>query len=54
MVNNPRGKLLNQSDRSYYFTQKSAEGLAYKPQLFSFGEMVVEETILGEVTVTFF
>ena len=26
MVNNPRGKLLNQSDRSSYFTQKSAGG----------------------------
>ena len=54
MVDNPRGKLLNQSDHSSYFTVRNQLEDELCHELFSFGEMAMEETILGEETVTFF
>ena len=50
LVNNPRGKLLNQSDRSSYFTQKSAGGHA----TFLFWKMVIVRNDFRHKKVTFF
>ena len=50
MVNNPRGKLQNQSDRSSYFTQKSAGGHA----TFLFWRMAIVRNDFRQKKVAFF
>ena len=54
MVNNPRGKSLNQSDRSSYFTPKSAAAPKPAPYKFSLLENGNGRNDFRQDTVTFF